>query len=203
MTHYYNNPLDLELRIDQLFCLYNLYNDPDISFHLKMWCLFLRNVLYNNVVYSELIGGSLILPWRCTDYYPIEIIQSFIWKPVYGRCSDELLAYMDFWYEQYFHNPLIEFKQTDTMGIGVFAKHTGDLSFQSSGLLGLLEYITEEKYNQLLYTEHHWSLYKYNMSWDTIAYTIVYGTACLLNDHTNSNVIFHVKNSIPIKGHFK
>ena len=74
-----------------------------------MWCLFLRNVLYNNVVYSELIGGSLILPWRCTDYYPIEIIQSFLWKPIYGRCSDELLAYMDFWYEQYFHNPLIEY----------------------------------------------------------------------------------------------
>ena len=34
MTNY-NNPLDDELRVDQLFCLYNLYNDPQTSFHLK------------------------------------------------------------------------------------------------------------------------------------------------------------------------
>jgi hypothetical protein len=94
MTNY-NNPLDDQLRVDQLFSLSNLYNDPQTSFHLKMWCLFQRNVLYNNVVYSELIGGCLILPWRCSDHYPIEIIQSFFWKPVYGRTPDDLSAYMD------------------------------------------------------------------------------------------------------------
>jgi hypothetical protein len=159
MTNY-NNPLDNQLRVDQLFCLSNLYNDPQTSFHLKMWCLFQRNVLYNNIVYSELIGGCLILPWRCKDHYPIEIIQSFLWKPVYGRTPDDLLAYMDFWYDQYFHNPLIEFKVTDNMGIGVFAKQCGTLSFLCDGLIGLLEYITEEHYNQLLYVDHHWSLYK-------------------------------------------
>ena len=48
MTHY-NNPLDNKLRVDQMFSLYNLCNDPQTSFHLKMWCLFQRNVLYNNI----------------------------------------------------------------------------------------------------------------------------------------------------------
>jgi hypothetical protein len=156
-----------------------------------MWCLFQRKVLYNIIVHSELIGGCLILPWRCSDHYPIEIIQSFLWKPVYGRTPYDLLNYMDFWYDQYFNNPLIEFKSTDNMGIGVFAKQCGTLLFLSDGLIVLLEFITEEQYN------HHWSLYKYNISWDTIAYTIVYGTVCLLNDNMNSTTIFHVQNSIP------
>jgi hypothetical protein len=91
---------------------------------------------------------------------------------VYGRTPDDLLAFMDFWYDQYFHNPLIEFKLTDNMGIGVFAKQCGTLSFLCDGLIGLLEYITEEHYNQLLYVDHHWILYKFNISWDTIAYTL-------------------------------
>lgn len=104
---------------------------------------------------------------------------------------------MDFWYEQYFNNPLIEFKLTDNMGIGVFAKQCGSLSYLSDGLIGLLEYITEEQYNQLFYVDHHWSLFKYNISGDTMAYTVVYGTVCLLNDNINSNTIFHVQNSNP------
>jgi hypothetical protein len=67
MTNY-NNPLDDELRVDQLFCLSNLYNDPQTSFHLKMWCLFQRNVLYNNIVYSELIGDvKIIIPLRSSN----------------------------------------------------------------------------------------------------------------------------------------
>lgn len=113
---------------------------------------------------------------------------------MYGRTPDDLLAYMDFWYEQYFNYPLIEFKLTDNMGIGIYAKQCGTLTFLCDGLIGLLEYITEEQYNQLLYVDHHWS---YNISWDTIAYTIVYGTVCLLNDNMNSTTIFHVQNSIP------
>jgi len=92
-----------ELRFYQRSCLLSISIDPDSSFHLKMWCIFLRNVLYNYDVFDILIAGSLVVPWRygMDDYAP-DVINSFQWLPSYGRSNDEMKAHLDFWYDQVF-----------------------------------------------------------------------------------------------------
>ena len=66
--------------------------------------------MYNYEVYDELFSGTLVVPWRCIgDDYSPEIISLFEWKTSYGKCKDEMLAHLDFWYDQVFSNLLLQF----------------------------------------------------------------------------------------------
>ena len=87
-------------------------------------------------------------------------------------------AHFDFWFDQVFHNPFIDFKYC---GIGAYVKIRGPLYSFTDNLFDFVEYISEEVFTHLKDTLKHWSLFKYrddDLEW---RYCIIYGTFSLLN----------------------
>ena len=143
MLHYNPNQQSME----QYEVLLYLSNNRRISFHCRMYYLFARNVMMNFIVFTALSGGDIILPWRCCDdHCPVEILNIFRWKPSYGHCADEMCAHLDFWYAQVFHNDVLVFKHTISMGIGTFVKTGGFMQSINNHIYGFIEYLTDEEF---------------------------------------------------------
>jgi len=103
-------------------------------------------------------------------------------------------AHFDFWFDQFFHNPFIDFKYCEDFGIGAYAKIRGPLYSFTDHLFGFVEYVTEEVFNHLKEDLKHWSLFKYrddDLEWH---YCIIYGTVSLLNHDSFATANFQMLN---------
>ena len=131
-------------------------------------------------------------PWYCEDnIYPDFVKASF--KCQYNQ--DHMNAHFDFWFDQVFHNPFIDFKYCEDVGIGAYAKIRGPLYSFTDHLFGLVDYIIEEVFTHLKDTLKHWSLFKYrddDLEWYYSC--IIYGTLSLRNHDNFATVSFQMLN---------
>jgi len=63
---------------------------------------------------------------------------------------------------KYFPIFYYNFEWVSNEGISVFVKQPGTASLFFEGLVGMVEYISKNRYLYLLETKHHWGLYVYN-----------------------------------------
>lgn len=169
-------------RTDQFFAMQLLINDPSMSFACRMYCIFARVCLLNDRLFNRLKEGLDVLPWRCVDNtYPDFVKEAFKWNASYGHDQKKMDAHFDWWYQQVFHNPSIEFKFTEEDGIGAYAKFPGVLLTYTNDLYGFVEYVDEKTFDHLKTVMNHWSLFSYRDNDGQLHSCIIYGTSCLVN----------------------
>ena len=182
-------------RSDQWHALKYIRDDLTMSFACRMYSIFAMTCLINTNLFLRFKEGLLVKPWYCEDdTYPDFVKASFKWGVQHQYNQDYMNAHFDFWFDQVFRNPFIDFKYCEDFGIGAYAKIRGPLYSFTDHLFGFVEYISEEVFNHLKDTLKHWSLFKYcddDLEWH---YCIIYGTLSLVNHADLATANFQMLN---------
>jgi hypothetical protein len=89
---------EVTIAFDQMAAASAVIDDDSISFTCRMWHIFLREILLDRDVYSEiLIGNNVIRPWYDQDgNFPLAMREAFKWRIDYPEDQDRMNANFDF-----------------------------------------------------------------------------------------------------------
>ena len=132
-------------RSDQWHALKYIRDDLTMSFACRMYSIFAMTCLINSTLFNRFKEGLLVKPWYCEDdTYPDFVKAAFKWGVQHQYNQDYMNAHFDFWFDQVFKNPFIDFKFSEDFGIGAYAKIRGPLYTYDDHLFGFVEYLSEE-----------------------------------------------------------
>jgi len=115
-------------RSDQWHAMKYIRDDLTMSFACRMYSIFAMTCLMNDDLFNRFKQGLKVKPWYCEDEtYPDFVKASFKWGVQHQYNQEHMNAHFDFWFDQVFHNPFINFKYCEDFGIGAYAKIRGPL----------------------------------------------------------------------------
>ena len=161
-----------------------ILSDSTITLACKSWIIFKQFGLDNAYIRHKLCNENF-QPWLHHAQYPE-------WK-IEG--DENVNIYYEMWCKLTFESIYTEIYDTVSMGLGVRAKGNNvTLDNILSDLPGMLEYITQDMWNELVKLQYP-SLYMYqdieNGDIDSdITYCILYGPLSLVNHNESSEVGF-------------